>query len=291
MPNIELEPVGRVATFRKIAIGTWRDCGDPSVYGTMIVPMDKAMDYLDAFRERTGRRLTVTHMLAKAMAAAFERVPEANSILRFNRPWRRKKISIFFQVALESDGEGEADLSGAKLDEVDTLDLVQIVDAFEQEVKKVRGREDAELERTRGTFRFIPYFLLNAFINMLSFLSYTLNLDLTWAGVPNDPFGSIMITNIGSLGLDMAYAPLVPYSKVPMVLAAGAVTPMAVVEDDQIVIRRQMKLSVTFDHRFLDGVHAAIMARVVKKWFSDPEAHFGPIPEQEAPAEAPPSDD
>ena len=30
-----------------------------------------------------------------------------------------------------------------------------------------------------------------------------------------------MITNIGSLGLDTAYAPLVPFSRVPLLFAIG----------------------------------------------------------------------
>ena len=34
-----------------------------------------------------------------------------------------------------------------------------------------------------------------------------------------------MITNIGSIGLDQAYVPLVPYSRVPILIALGAVSP------------------------------------------------------------------
>lgn len=88
-----------------------------------------------------------------------------------------------------------------------------------------------------------------------------------------------MITNIGSLGLEMAYVPLVPYSRVPILLATGAVSETPVVEEGEVVIRKVMKVSATFDHRFIDGFHAASMSRILKRWMEDPGHHFGPIPE------------
>ena len=287
MPNIELERIDKLPTFRKIALGTWRDAYDPSVYGSLDLPMDKTLAYIDAFRERTGKRLTVTHMAARAAAAALERCPEANTVLRFNRPYRRKRISVFFQVAMESDGDGEADLSGATLEDVDKKSLVEIIDEFEDKVRKVRERKDPALERTRSSFRYIPFLLLFPFLRLLSFLTITLNLDLRRFGIPKDPFGSIMITNVGSLGLEVAYVPLVPYSRVPMLWALGAVNEVPVVEDGEIVIRKRMKASATFDHRFIDGVQAAAMAKIVRAWFTDPEENFGAIedlPEAVSPA-------
>ena len=68
MPNLELQRKDDVSSFRKIAIGTWSDAYDPSVYGTMELKMDKAMQYLNEYRQKTGRKLTVSHMLAKVAA-------------------------------------------------------------------------------------------------------------------------------------------------------------------------------------------------------------------------------
>ena len=35
MANLELEPVRRLSTFRRLALGTWRTAYDPSVYGSL----------------------------------------------------------------------------------------------------------------------------------------------------------------------------------------------------------------------------------------------------------------
>ena len=284
MPNLDLVPKRDVSNFRKIAIGTWTDAYDPSVYGTLTLRMDEAVRYIDAFRAATGKRLTVSHMLAKAAATALAAVPDANAVLRFNRVYLRRVVGVFFQVAMTDEGDDKTDLSGCTLYGVDKMSLSAILDEFERKVEIVRARKDPALEKTRNTFQAVPYLLLNVFLRLLSFLTLKLNLDLRWAGVPQDPFGSIMITNIGSLGLDQAFVPLVPYSGVPILVAAGAVTYEAVVEAPEgggaprIVPARTMKLCATFDHRFIDGVHAAKLARLIKRSMEAPFEHFDPIP-------------
>jgi pyruvate dehydrogenase E2 component (dihydrolipoamide acetyltransferase) len=274
MPNLELVRKDDVSSFRKIAIGTWQTAYDPSVYGTMTIRMDESVKYMQRFREKTGRRLTVSHMMAKVAAMALKEMPDANAILRWNRVYLRKRIGVFFQVVMTDEGSDKVDLSGATLYEVENKSLVEICDEFEKKVAAVRERKDPALEKTRSTFLSIPYFLLNRVLKLISFLSYTLNLDLRWAGIPSDPFGSIMITNIGSLGLDVAYVPLVPYSRVPILLAVGAIKDEPVVSDGKVVPGKIMRINATFDHRFIDGFHAAQMSKIVRKWLEDPFEHF-----------------
>ncbi len=274
MPNLELVRKDDVSSFRKIAIGTWQTAYDPSVYGTMELRMDEAMRYIADFRAKTGRKLTVSHLVAKAAAMVLKECPDANAILRWNRVYVRKRIGIFFQVVMTDQGEGKVDLSGATLYDVEKKSLVEIYDEFNDKVEKVRARTDPALEKTRGTFLGIPYLLLNPILKLISFLSYTLNLDLTRIGIPNDPFGSMMVTNIGSLGLDVGYVPLVPYSRVPILLATGAVKEKPIVEDGKVTVAKMMAVNATFDHRFIDGFHAAVMSRVLRQWMENPYEHF-----------------
>lgn len=274
MPNLELTPKKNLSPFRKIAIGTWHTAYDPSVYGSLTLRMEEALRYIEVFRQTTGKRITLSHMIAKAVAAALEDMPDANAILRYNRIYLRKRIGVFFQVVMEDPDTGEIDLSGAAIHDPESKSLEQIVDEFAEKVEKVRERKDKQLESTRGMFRRVPYFFLNRLLKIISFLSYTFNLDLRWMGVPNDPFGSVMITNIGSIGLDTAYVPLVPYSRVPIMLAMGAVREVPIAEDGELACGKVMDLCATFDHRVLDGMHAVIMAKTVRKWMENPFDHF-----------------
>ncbi|SRR5258706_12086808 len=273
MPNLEIDRERELSTFRKIALGTWRTTADPSVYGSLTLRMDRALEYIEAFRAATGRRLTVTHMMARAAAAVLEKVPAANAILRLGRIYRRKKIGVFFQVAMEDPETGKIDLSGATIHEPEQKTLVQICDELAERFEKTRKNTSA-LAKSRNIFKRMPVPAIGPLLDLTAFASYTLNLDLSWAGIPRDAFGSIMITNIGALGLEEAYVPLVPYSRVPLLLALGAIREEVLPEDGKVVIGKTMRLCATFDHRILDGAHAAAMAKTVRAWMENPFDHF-----------------
>jgi pyruvate/2-oxoglutarate dehydrogenase complex dihydrolipoamide acyltransferase (E2) component len=283
MPNLELTPKKHLSSFRKIAIGTWATAYDPSVYGSLEVRMDQALRYLADFRARTGRKLTISHMMAKVAAMALKEVPDANAVLRWNRIYLRKRIGIFFQVVMTDEGDGRTDLSGATLYDLEQKSLLEICDEFNAKVEQVRQRKDPALEGTRKTFLAVPYFALNPLLRLISFFAFTLNLDLRWAGIPNDPFGSMMITNVGSLGLDTAYVPLVPYSRVPILLALGAVREIPVVQGGAVAVANVMRVNATFDHRFIDGFHASVLSRVVRDWFEHPYERFDRLDQISAP--------
>jgi pyruvate dehydrogenase E2 component (dihydrolipoamide acetyltransferase) len=270
MPQLELTHLKDLSSFRRIAIGSWQTAYDPNVYGSMEIRMDAAFAYIEAFRARTGKRLTVTHLVAKAIADALAKCPEANAILRWNRIYLRKTVDISILVVQTDEGAGKADLAACKINEADKKSLYQLTQDIEQQVTRVRERKDAAMEQGKKTTNLIPLFLMNSFLKLLSFLMYTLNLDLRWAGVPKDPFGSATITNIGSLGLDTGYVPLVPYTRVPLFLAPGMVREVPVVEDGKIAVGKVMRLSATFDHRFIDGYHASVISKMVHAYLEKP---------------------
>ncbi len=130
------------------------------------------------------------------------------------------------------------------------------------------------LEKGKGTIQKIPYMFLNLFTKLIGFLMYTLNLDLSGLGMPKDAFGSVIITNVGSLGLDTAYVPLVPYTRVPIFVAPGAVKEAPVVEDGKIVVGKVMNVNASFDHRFIDGFHAGILANTMREMLENPFEKF-----------------
>jgi len=286
MPHIPLEPVTRLSAFRRIALATWRTARDPTVYGSVTLRMDQSRAYMLAYREATGKRLTLTHMFAKAMAGMLETCPDVNVIRRWGRIYRRKDNVVMFQVAMEDPETGKIDLSVHTQRDSHEKDLGQVVDEFEASVRTIKKAEDPELERTRGLMKRLPTWLTGLVVEGLSFVMYTLNVDVSGLGFPYSPFGPVAVTNVGSLGIEEAFVPLVPYTKGSLVVALGAMTRTPVVNDDGSVESAwTVKLMATFDHRVLDGAHAAQMVKVIRAWMEDPYTHFGPIP---ADTEAPP---
>lgn len=280
--HLELTPLEHVSSFRKLAIGTWRTAYDPTVYGTLSVRMERALEYIERFRERTGVRLTVTHLVAKAIGNALRKCPEANALMRFNRIYLRKRVTVSVLVVQPDDGK--VDLTAAKIDDVDQKSLREIAAELEATVRAVRERRDEKLEQAKGIVQRVPFALMNAFTWIISFLLYTLNLDLTRFGMPRDAFGGATITNVGSLGLDLAYVPLVPYTRVPIFVAPGAVKDQPVVEGGQVVPGKVMNVNASFDHRFIDGYHASVLATTVREMLEHPFEHFDDLDAPAPPA-------
>ena len=166
MPNLDLVAKDNLSSFRRIALGTWRTAYDPSVYGSLKLEMAPVLSYIDAFRERTGRRLTLTHVLVKAVALTLAEMPDANAILRWKRIYLRKDIGVFFQVAMKDEETGEIDLSGVTIHDAGSKSLLDILDETESRVAKVRAHKDKDLEQTRSTFKRLPYVLLGPMLSL-----------------------------------------------------------------------------------------------------------------------------
>lgn len=280
MAHLDLTPKHDVSSFRKLAIGTWKTTYDPTVYGTLSVRMEKALQYIERFREVHGVRLTVTHLVAKAVAEGLKRCPDANAVLRFNKIYLRRSVTLSILVVQTDQGDGKTDLTAARIGDAETKPLLEFAREMQETIDKVRQRKDAALEKGKSTIQMIPFIFMNLFTRLLAFLMFDLNLDLSGLGLPSDAFGAATVTNVGSLGLDVAYVPLVPYTRVPIFVAPGAVSDVPVVEDGKVVPGKMMNISASFDHRFIDGAHAAVLAKTMKQMLENPFENFDPLPKK-----------
>jgi len=258
-----LEPL---VGWRRLATQTWRAADDPSVYAALELPMRNALAYLERVREETGVRVTVTHLVARALALAMHRYPQLNGIVARGRIMLRDTVDIFLQVATD----GGMDLSGIKIERVDEKSAVDIAREVDARVERVRRRQDQQVERTKSQLDRLPLFLLGPMMRLISYLIYDLDLDLSRIGIVKDSFGSGMVTNVGMFGLSQAYAPLLPFSRTPVILLLGEVQDRPVAEAGRVVVRPMMTVGVTFDHRFMDGYYGGAMAQVFRAYMENP---------------------
>ena len=76
------------------------------------------------------------------------------------------------------------------------------------------------------------------------------------------------ITNYGAFGSKLG-TPIIKHPEVA-ILGAGAITKKPVVEDDRVVIRDMFPVSLTVDHRIIDGGDAGRFMVQLKAYLSDP---------------------
>jgi len=259
-------PLEPLKGWRRVAVQAWRPPHDPSVYATLDIPMSRSLAYLDRLRDETGVRATVTHLVARGVALAIRQNPQLNGIVARGRIMLRDTVDIFLQVAIDGGG----DLSGIKIARADEKDVLEIAQETAERVARLRQRRDRQVERTKSILDRLPVRLLGPFLRLVSYLIYDLDLDLSRLGIVKDEFGSAMVSNVGTFGLAHACAPLVPFSRTPLVVLVGEVQEKAVVEAGRVVVRPVMTLGVTFDHRFMDGFQGGAMAQLFRAFLDDP---------------------
>ena len=80
--------------------------------------------------------------------------------------------------------------------------------------------------------------------------------------------GTFSITNLGMFGID-AFTPIINLPQAA-ILGVGRIMARPWVVDDQVVPRKVMALSLTFDHRVADGAAAARFLNLVREYVEEP---------------------
>jgi pyruvate/2-oxoglutarate dehydrogenase complex dihydrolipoamide acyltransferase (E2) component len=266
MPST-FRPAPNPSPFRRIAASMWGRPSDPSIYGFVDIDVTDTLAFIDEHRERTGQRLTITHVVAQAVAQAFGENPDLNAKVRFGgRIEERETVDLVISVARN---EGR-DLSAARVDAADTLPLTSLVAQMDSQIDRTRRGEDEDYEKSRGLLASLPFFLVRPLLWLTDLVSNELHLHLPKLGMPRDPFGTAVITNVGMFGIDTAFAPFVPLGRCPLLLLVTAVKERPVAKDGEVFARPVLRLCATFDHRVIDGAAAGRLARAITALVQNP---------------------
>lgn len=251
---------------RRLAAASYAPPHEGKIYGTIEVDATEALRYLER-RRAEGVRLTMTHLVVRGAALALrDSAPELNRMMRRGRLYQRATIDIFVSVAIKRRRE----VSGFKIDRADEKSLEQIAGEIRDVGTRIR-RGDAGLVRTQKMLEAVPPLLLRPALLLLRFLLIDLGLNLSPLGLPEDPFGSLMVTEIGSYGLDIGFPALLPLSGSSCIIAIGRMSERAVVRDGEVVARHILPLSATFDHRIADAFDAGALVRAARHLLEHPE--------------------
>ena len=277
------------SVWRKIAMASWRPRKDPTISATMNIEASALLGYIDDVKAATGQHVTPMHLVGRAAGKMLEALPGLNGRVVFGSFLPSPTIDCFFVVSLRTDPVTGAqavgtDLSGAVVRRVDEKPPWAIAKELADRASKIRHDQDPEFKRTKSMVKGLPPLLLRPVMDAVGFVTESLQLPLPFMGLEARPYGSILVSNVGTYGLDSAFAPVPPFVHVPFTIVIGAISDKVLAENGQAVIRPVLPLSVCLDHRFVDGYQAATMARVFREYLADPAA-TDPVPEP-APAAA-----
>lgn len=253
-------------TRRKLAIATWGAPSEGNILGKLEVDVSEAISFINFARKHTERKITITHLVGKAVGLALAAAPGLNGRIVWGKYKPFNSVDIGFLVALE-DG---ADLGKVKVENVDKIGIAEMADALSGGAGKLHKGEDEAFEKNKGLLRMLPTWVLRPLLKVTGWLTSAVGVNMPALGLEAFPFGSCIITNVGMFGLDEGYAPFTPFARVPVLVLLGSVKDTPCVRGGELGIRKSMVITATIDHRFVDGKDAARLAKIVRKTLENP---------------------
>jgi pyruvate dehydrogenase E2 component (dihydrolipoamide acetyltransferase) len=249
---------------RRLAVASWRPSVDGRIYTREEIDAAPLLEYAERLTAEAGVRVTVTHIVGRAVALALRDVPEFNARVLFGRARPKRTVEVSFAV----DVSAGDDLAPAKLTDVDTRPTAEIAAELAGRTARLRAGEDGDFRRSNAWVRVAPWFLLRPALAAASL--WNGGLGRAAFGQPGFPLGAAFVSNIGSLGLDEGLIAPLPMARCALYVCLGAVRDRPVVVDGRVVVRPVMVLTATADHRLVDGAHGARLAAYLRAALADP---------------------
>jgi pyruvate/2-oxoglutarate dehydrogenase complex dihydrolipoamide acyltransferase (E2) component len=249
--------------WRKVASTIYKKPSDSKIFGSVEIDITDLNKYIAQKREN-GLKVTPTHIITLATARAVKsEIPAMNTYIRRGEVVSHNQIDVTVSVLLKG-----AQMGGVKLERVDELTLEEAVNTLSEKVKAARQQND-ESQKLKNVVAGIPWPFRSWLYRFAMFL--TINLGIKLPGINPNDFGAFIISNIGSLGLDIGYPAMLPSANLAFVLILGGIQEKPWVVNGEIVPRTIMKLGIAIDHRVLDASHGGLLFKSIKKIVRNPE--------------------
>lgn len=260
--NIHYRGRIQLSPWRKISLASWKPTGDSSCYCFEEIEVGQLLYVAQKFN------INLNTFVIKACSKSIKLHPEINSTVRSHHIYRRDDIAVFFHV---SSDVRQDDLSGILFEESQEVSLKNLNDEYLQKLNLAKLGKN-QFSESKKIIGFLPSFFTKMVLSLFSFFAYRLNINLPIFKMPKNSFGSVMLTSVGSLGIQEALCPIAPYTNIPMVISIGRICEIPWVENGEIKIRKVIKFGFTFDHRIMDGRHFSAFLATFKNLIQNPNS-------------------
>ncbi len=251
---------------RKLAVATWRAPREGRLHGRLAVDATALVEYCARQSARCGARVSPTLVVGMAFQRGVVQVPAFHRRVVLGRVVSYSTYDMAFAVDI---GAG-ADLAPTKVSGVDRKSVIDVARELAAGAERLRAGRDGDFESVNVVARALPGWALRPVLSGASLVHG--GLGVSAFGLPAHPMGSLFVTSLGPGGLDEAYVAPVPFGRVPLYVCVGDVADAPMAVDGQVVVRPQVVITATADHRLVDGAHAATLARFVRAALADPDS-------------------
>ena len=274
----------RLSGWRKIATAMWSEADDPQIYGALEVDATRMLAFIEQARSG-GHRVTPTHLVGRALAHALHEVPDLNVRLVGGEAVPRRSVDVFFITMVG----GGRDLSGVKVVGADTKTAYAVAAELGGRSKTLKSGKDPGFASTKRLMDTLPMPLLRRALKLAAWITGDHDRGVAALKLEASPFGSAIVSSLGSIGLPLGFVPLAWMYKVPIIVVAGEIADKPVAIAGKVEIRPMLPITATIDHRYADGWHIGQMVKPFRAYLDDPGAFEPAAPPAASGPQEPPS--
>jgi len=254
------------SNWRKVASTIYKKPTDSKIFGIVELDVTELEKYV-AQKRKEGVKTTLTYLITLIIGRAIrQNVPELNTYVKRGRIMQREHVDATVSVLLPGGQMGSV-----KVENADQLTTAEISDVIGKNIANSRKGNENDAMQSKSLLAKLPWPFRNWLFKIYKTITINWGISVPGIGLDSNSFGSFMVSNIGTVGLDTGFASLLPSSNISFVFVLGTVNKKPVVINDEIVIRRVMLMSSTLDHRVVDGSHGGTLFRFIKQIAKNPE--------------------
>ena len=252
--------------WRKVASTIYKKPTDSKIFGIVELDITELEKYI-ALKRKDGIKTTLTYLMTLIIGRAIrQEIPQLNTYVKRGKILQRKQVDATISVLLPGGQMGSV-----KVENADQLTTAEISEAIGKNIANSRKGNENDTMQSKSLLAKLPWPFRNWLFKIYKIITINWGISVPGIGLDSNSFGSFLVSNIGTLGLDTGFASLLPSSNVSFVFVLGSINKKPVVVNDEIVIRRVMLLASTLDHRVVDGSHGGTLFRFIKQIAKKPE--------------------
>ena len=284
------EIIKRLHPYRKLMPYVMIGRNESVVYFDTYVDAEKLLEYLEDANEQFS--CNVTHACVAAGFIGLTEQPSMNYFVAGRRLYRRNAKYITFSMKRKKKNK-KAKLSAVKTKCEDGWTFRAMCEHLDQGIKVERSGKKTAADKEFDFFKMIPRPLMVAAQKLLVGLDYFNLLPSSFIEL-DGMYTSIFVANLGSVGMDPGYHHLYEWGNCPLFMMVGKIAERPVVENGEVVVKKQMHVRWSFDERIDDGLSASYGINSVKRALENPYEYLGCLADDGSdarPLDTPPEDE
>lgn len=256
--------------FSKFIPYIMKDRNDATNLYEDMVEITDIEQWLRGLRREDWKGIGMLHLFIAAYLRTVSQCPGVNRFISGQKIYARNNIEVVMVVKKSLTVEAEETTIKVAFEPTDTIfDVYRKMNEKVEEIKA--GGEENNTEEVAGALMKIPGLLLRGAVGILKFLDYFGLLPQSLLDA--SPFhGSLIVTDLGSLGTCPVYHHIYNFGNLPFFLAFGS--KRRAWELDRTgapVERKYVDYRVSMDERICDGAYLVNSMKYMKYYITHPK--------------------